>query len=318
MPTPRIDTIQMRVLRWWARLRLPRTPRMLERAGVWKQPLWKGSPVRACRGRWHGYRMRLDTSDYHQRGAYFYGRLLDVPVQLCMRSALQPGDTVIDVGANIGMLSMLAAHAVGRGGRVISFEPNPDVYDRLLWHLSENGLKQVVPNRMALGDRNSTLELKVPATGNTGAGTLGVLPARHGGKVGAAYEVPVRVGDEVLKDLPNAPMLVKLDVEGFETAAIRGLAETIRLHVPAILLESNVEMLPAAGTSVAELFELLAGMQYEPYALVVSWRRWGRDWRLSLRPMPSSWRPVRTQNVLFLNRSGPHLARLARLIDAAA
>ncbi len=288
---------------------------MLERAGVWKQPLWTGSPVRTCRGRWHGYRMRLDTSDYHQRGAYFYGRLLDVPVQLCMLSALRPGDTFIDVGANIGMLSMLAAHAVGRGGRVISFEPNPDVYERLLWHLSENGIKQVVPNRAALGDRNTTLELKVPATGNTGAGTLGVLPARHGGRVGAAYQVPVRIGDEVLKDLWAVPLFIKLDVEGYETAAIRGLAETIRRHLPAILLEANVEMLPAAGTSTAELFELLAGIQYEPYALVVSWQRWRRDWRLTLRPMPQSWRPVRTQNVLFLRRDGLHRDRLAGLME---
>jgi FkbM family methyltransferase len=257
--------------------------------------------------------MQLDTSDYHQRGAYFYGRLLDVPVQLCMLEALRPGDTVIDVGANIGVLTMLAAHAVGRRGHVISFEPNPEVYERLLWHLSENELKQVVPNRLALGDRNATLELKVPATGNTGAGTLGVLPPRHGGRVGAAYEVAVRVGDEVLRELPNAPLFVKLDIEGFETPAIRGLAETIRRHAPAILLESNVEMLPATGTSVAELFELLAGMEYEPFALVVSWRRWARDWHLSLLPMPTSWRPVRTQNVLFLNRSSPHLARLAKL-----
>ncbi len=310
--SPRIDSLPMRLARWWTRWRLPRAQRLLAAAGVWDDSLWRGEPVRICRGRWHNYHLRLDTSDYHQRGAYFYGRLLDMHAQLCILTALRPGDTFLDVGANIGALSMLAAHAVGPRGRVIAVEPNPDVYEQLLWHLSENRLTQVDANRIALSDREATMRLAVPIAGNTGAATLGALPSRHGERTDI-HEVPARTGDDVFPSLPDAPLFIKLDIEGHEPAALRGLARTIRAHNPAILLECNVEMLPANGTSVRELFELLAGFAYEPFALTITWSRLTRDWRLHVHPMPTTWRPVRTQNVLFLKPDGLHAGRLASL-----
>jgi FkbM family methyltransferase len=262
--------------------------------------------------------MRLDTSNYHQRGAFFYGRMLDIQVQLCMLAALRAGDTCIDVGANIGLLSMLAAYAVGPQGSVVAFEPNPDVHEHLLWHLSENTLKHVRTHRLALSDREAVLRLTVPPTGNTGAATLGALPARHGGRIGAAYEVRVGIGDEVLGILPPAPMLIKLDVEGHEAAALRGLCRTVQSHRPAILLECNPEMLPANGSSVPELLELLAGWGYVPHTMGVVWSRLAREWRLRLRRVPESWRPTRTENVLFLSPDGVHAGRLRRYIQSEA
>lgn len=313
----RIDSPTARFVRLWTRLRLPRAQSLLRRAGVWNQPLWVNEPRRVCRGRWHGYRMALDASDFHQRGAYFYGHSLDPDVQLCVLSCLRPGDTCIDVGANIGLISMLAAHAVGPRGVVLSFEPNPDIYERLLWHISENALSQVWPQRLALSDRDAALTLTVPPTGNTGAASLGSLPARHGGRVGKVYDVPVRIGDEVVGPLPDAPMLIKLDVEGHETAALRGLRRTIAAHRPAILLESNVEMLPANGSGVEELFALLAEMGYEAFGPSVVWGRWSREWRLRLNRVPRTWRPGRTQNVLFLRADGVYRERLTHLIVEA-
>ncbi len=312
------DTPRMRLLWWWTRLRLPGAQKLLRSAGVWDQKLWRGQPLRTCRGRWHGYRLQLDTGDFHQRGAYFYARSLDVDVQLCIRAALRPGDTFIDVGANIGLLSMLAAHRVGPRGRVIAFEPNPDVYERFLWHLRRNKLVQIEPHRLALSDHEAVMRLIVPPTGNTGAGSLGTLPARHGGRIGAEYDVPVQSGDPLLADLPASPVFLKLDVEGHEPAALRGLSRTVEHHAPAILVESNVEMLPANGTSVDELFGLLESWGYEPYALSNTWSRFGREWRLHLHRMEARWRPERTVNALFLKRDGIHAKRLAHVIAQPA
>jgi FkbM family methyltransferase len=313
----RVDSLPMQLLRRWTRLRLPRSARLLQRAGVWDQERWTGEPVRVCRGCWHGYRLALDTGNYHQRGAYFYGRLLDVPVQLCMLAALEHGDTCIDVGANIGMLSLLAAHAVGPHGKVIAFEPNPDVFERLQWHIGENRLRHVEAHQLALSDHEAMMRLSVPPTGNTGAGTLGRLPARFEGRVGAAYKVPVRIGDEVLGSLPNAPLLIKLDVEGHETLALRGLTTTIARHGPAILLEANADMLRGNGSSVEELFALLQVWGYVPHALKSMWSRVTRDWRLRLEAKASDWRPARTENVLFLRPGGLHARRLAQLMQPA-
>jgi FkbM family methyltransferase len=316
----RLDSLPMRLALCWSRLRLPRAHRILRSLGVWDNRLWQGEPPRICRGCYHGYRMRLDISDYHQRGAYFYSGLLDASVDLCILHALSAGDTFIDVGANIGMMTMLAAHAVGPEGRIIAFEPNPDVYERLLWHISENRLAQVRPHQLALSDHDAIMQLTVPPTGNTGAATLGALPARHQGRIGATYEVAVRVGDEVLAEesLTDAPLFIKLDVEGHEVAALRGLRDTIRKHRPAVLLESNVEMLPQNRTSVQELFGLLVDVGYEPYALRIRWNRLMRRWQLQLHAMGVHWHPARTENVLFLRPGEVHARRLGRFFSPAA
>src|SRR3954469_15193830 len=186
----RIDTLPMRLVRLWTRLRLPRAQRLLRYAGILQAGGWRGGPLRHCRGSPHGYRIALNISEFDQRGTYFYGRSLDPDVQLCMLACLRPGDTCLDIGANIGMLALLAAWAVGPRGRVIAFEPNPDVYARLAWHISENRLAQGAAHPVALSDPDATLRLAVPPTLNTGAATLGSLPRRHGGGIGAAYDVP--------------------------------------------------------------------------------------------------------------------------------
>jgi FkbM family methyltransferase len=313
-----INSPRMRWVRYWSWLQLPRTHRLLTAAGVWDQARWRGEPIRVCRGCWHGYRMALDISDFHQRGAYFQWGRWDIDVQLCLLAGLRPGDVFVDVGANIGLHTLLAARAVGARGRVIAFEPNPDVFWRLTWHVEENGLRQVDAQPLGLSDRNDTLRLRVPPTGNTGAGTLGILPGRHRGRIAAEYDVPVRIGDEVLTNAPRAPMLIKVDVEGHEPAVLKGLARTIQRHAPALLLECNTELLPLNHSSAGELLAFLQALGYEPFSMGSKWRRLARKWQLQLDRPPSSWVPARTLNILFLRPGGVHAARYARYITPMA
>jgi FkbM family methyltransferase len=309
---PRIDTVAVRLAAWWARRNLPRAPHLLRRMGVWDDEVWRDGGVRECRGGLHGYRMRLDTRDYHQRGAFFFGRLLDMDLQLLVAALLRKGETFIDVGANIGMVTMLAARLVGTDGHVIAIEPNPDVFEELTWHVQSNGLDRVAAQRVALGKETALESLSVPMD-NPGGGTLGTLPmdGRSGGK--GVHEVLVKRGDDVFQDL-KGPVVIKLDVEGHEAAALRGLARTIEAVRPALIVESNADMLRANGSSVAELFETLAGFGYRPLAVSVSWKRWSRRWVLAVHRMPVSWRPTRTQNVLFLRTDGEHESRVQGLI----
>lgn len=306
-------TLSMRLLRCWARYELPKKRALLRRAGVWDDRLWTREPARTCRGAWHGYRMRLEISDVHQRGAYLFGRMMDVAVPLCLLGALRRGETCIDVGANIGMTAMLASRAVGGAGRVLAFEPNPEVYRRLLWHIGENRLAQVRPFNCALSDAEGAMRLSVPAD-NCGAATLGSVPARLKGHIAATHEVPVRIGDSLVGELPPAPLLIKMDVEGHETRALRGLSATLARHGPAVLLECNIEMLPHNGSSPAGLLSLMHGLGYDAYHVGARWHRLARRWRLVLHLIPPGHRPRRTINVLFLKPGGVHESRLAGCI----
>ena len=293
-------------LRLVARTELPGVHKLLRRAGVWDQSRWTGAPRRETRGRWHRYRMSLDLSDFHQRGAYLYGRLLDHSVQAFMLSVLGRGDDFIDFGANIGILSMTGSRAVGNEGRVLAVEPNPDVYKQLQHHIEQNAISNVRTVCAAASNREGAMTLSVPPTGNTGAGTLGRLPSRYGDRTAATYEVPLRVSDDLVNEAwgsnnDHRHLFVKIDVEGHETALLRGLCQTIAVRRPVILSEVNPSMLSTNGSSVEELIELMRGWGYRAFGIAARPPRMLRPPPPArIVPLADSWRTTTTCNVAFL------------------
>ncbi len=315
------DAWPMPVARVWARLGLPRADRWLASLGVWDRPRWKGQPIRLTRGKWHLYTLALDLSDLHQRGVYFYGRMFDVEMQLTLLELLRPGDVCVDVGANIGLVTLLAAHAVGPGGQVLAFEPNPRIFERLRWHVSTNRVAHARPFALGLSDHSAVARLSIPPTGNTGAATLGTLPKRFKGKTAAEYDVTLVVGDDVPEiaalragthEARN--LLIKLDVEGHECSALRGLAQTIRSCFPAILLECNPPMLRGNGSSARELMDLVRSWGYVAWQMDRAWSRWARRWRVRVHRADGQWIPDRTTNVLFVRPGSIFEQRLSRII----
>ncbi len=308
--------IPIPILRFFASHELPFTRHLLAHAGVWRHEPWRLSQPRSRRGKWHGYRITFDLRDFHQRGAYLYGRLLDLVVQLAVRDTLRPGDTFVDIGANIGILTLHGARRVGPRGVVHAFEPNPEVFQRLEAHVRGNALGNVRLHRIALSDRDGEQALSVPPTGNTGAASLGGLAPRHARPALATYQVTLRRGDGLLAEAPaDAPMLLKLDIEGHEPFALRGLARTIESRRPAIITEFNAEMLACHGSGPAELLGLFRDRGYRGYLLGARWHRVLRRWRLRLHPVPPGpWNPARTLNAIFLDPDGVHHTRLRRFL----
>ena len=296
------------------RFDLPGQRAWLERAGALKNPNWTNAGVAECRGRWHGYSLRLNLADYHQRGAFFYGRLFDLPVQVTIRRALRPGDEYLDIGANIGLTTLIGAHAVAGSGKdrgtVTAIEPNPTVAADLRHHVDRNALTWVRVIEAGFSDREATLTLSVPPTGNTGAGTLGTLPARHQGRTSAVYDVPVVIGDYHIRQ-SGPPLTIKIDVEGHETAAFRGLTRTITARKPAIIAEVNPPMLAACGSSATEFLGMLRAWGYEIFIPGAATRALRRRERFWLEPMPHTWAPKdRLVNIVALAQGTEHWKRL--------
>ena len=89
----------------------------------------------------------------------------------------------------------------------------------------------------------------------------------------------IKVGDEVLKS--ERPSFIKIDVEGFKTNVIKGLAGTIRRHRPVIITEINPPFLASCGTSFAELATLMREMNYLGYRLALKKQSGKHDWNLT-------------------------------------
>jgi FkbM family methyltransferase len=281
----------------WSRLELPGWGKLLAAVGVFDDGRWKGAPQRVIRGKLHGYRMRLGLSEWSERQTYFLGRYFDLGTQHFLMHALAPGDTLIDVGGNIGMITLLGAHRVGPAGKVITFEPNPEAADRIAETLRENGIGNVTLHRVALSDQPGRFTLSV-ITAHTGMGTLAEVEEQHKPLVSARHEVEVMRGDDVIgpTPLPGA-VTMKMDIEGFEFRALRGMIQTLRRYRPAIITEVSEHHLRRAGASPKEMFELLHAEGYKSY-LLTSGRR-GLRHELRLQPLDSP-RPGSDDDVAWI------------------
>ena len=290
-------------LRGYSRRELPGWGWVLRSAGVFDDRVWREAPTAVAEGKLHGFRMELDLRNWSERQTYFLGRFYDLPTQLLVMRLLRRGDLFVDVGANIGMISALAAHCVGPEGRVLAFEPNPDAMRRLRRLIETNGLAgriEALPS--ALSDAEGTMTLSV-ITEHTGMGTLSDVPPEQRDLVSGTHAVPVAIGDRVLAG--RGPVSgFKIDVEGFESHVVGGLVETLRRDRPWIVAEVIEEHLRRAGTSSAGLLEQLAGLGYQAHAIAL--RRIGLRHGLQLSRLRASDEPVRS-DVLFLPEDSPLL-----------
>lgn len=164
------------------------------------------------------------------------------------------GGVVLEGGAHLGFITVHAARAAGPEGRVIAFEPNASVHAVLQTNLQANGVADrvsILP--FALGERAGKAHFSVSGD------TSGLF---HSENAAAAVEVDLVRADEAV----GGPVdVVKLDVEGSELAALRGMEGLLRRnHAPrALFVECHPELLERAGASRDELLDWLRAAGYD-------------------------------------------------------
>lgn len=184
-----------------------------------------------------------------------------------LRRLLTRGDTVFDVGANVGYLSAVAADAVGPTGQVHSFEPVPR-YFRKLRRLAElNPDYTIVPNAVAVGDREGSGTIRTSMT-NLGGHTM-VPELRHPDDLEAEMEVPTITLDAYIERAAVSRLaLVKIDVEGFEFPVLRGISRFLAAgQRPYIIAEIHPEAYPLLGYALTDLAGFIRGFDYAAFAL---------------------------------------------------
>ena len=146
-----------------------------------------------------------------------------------LRDRLGPGDVCLDVGANVGVMTFLASTLVGPSGRVIAVEPNPDNVQLLCRGILVNGCTNVEVFPLAASDRRAVFRLSGRSNTELLAPGLPVEPGRLAQSV---------VLDDAFPDIARLDM-VKLDIEGHEPAALRGMQRLMTTHRPTLLVEFN-------------------------------------------------------------------------------
>lgn len=206
----------------------------------------------------------IDMADFNRRDHYFTGRYCDKQNQFVIKKLLREGDVFVDIGANFGIHTLLAARVVGSEGQVHAFEPQKKLVDVINAQIVLNGMSNVKVHDVGVGDEETELVLRNPLAFYTGTATL-----RPGVEEGLELgRVPVVRAEDRLHEIPNdARVLIKIDVEGFEYKALKGLQKLLNWPNVAVLIEITDGWLNEIGSSAIEVYQMLQDYGFEAYEI---------------------------------------------------
>ncbi len=177
---------------------------------------------------------------------------------------LAPGMTVLDVGANVGQFTLVAARRVGPSGRVHAFEPTPELAAHILRNLDLNGLENVAVNAIAVSDEagRATLHLVQPDD----PGENSIVDPSPGART---LEVPTVTLDGYIAEHEVGRVdVIKIDIEGAEIPALRGAPGLLSGdESPVLVLEFHPKTLAFSGHTPDDLLGLLNSHGYAFYPI---------------------------------------------------
>lgn len=245
---------------------LPGAPGRGPLSATYLNPRLRASPRRRIVRSRFGARFAVDTQDLIQRYLYLFG-VWEPNMTHWLRSRLQPGDTFIDVGANIGYYSVLASRLVGDGGRVVSVEASSAFHELLLRQVRLNQCRNVRAVNAAVSDSRQTLTFVLASSANMGANSI--VP--YDGPAESSFEIEARPLPDVLGAAEIAgARIIKIDVEGAEGSVVRGMApmlSQLRQDVE-ITVEVTPDRMSQLGYSVEELLKTMQEHGFHVYRLV--------------------------------------------------
>ena len=226
-----------------------------------RQAIGRGPLLVARRG---GVTWNLDLREGIDFAIFLLG-MFEPDTVRCYRALIRPGDTVIDIGANIGAHTLHLAAAAGPNGSVIACEPTAFAFAKLEQNLA---LNPALRDRVELyqgflvdgdaSDMPAAVCSSWPLDGGGGrhSGHLGQLKSTSGA-------IAITLDELLSRSQVSSVALVKMDVDGFECQVLRGAASLFSRHRPVFLMELSPYVLAENGGSIEELVKLFKDADYE-------------------------------------------------------
>lgn len=210
--------------------------------------------------------IQLHPMQFISKQIYFFGIFEPLETKL-FKNSLREGMVVLDIGANIGLFTLISAKIIGEAGHVYAFEPSQDNF-------------QILERNVLLNHFNDKVSLiKAAVASETMSGKL--LLAKDGGShsitfSGVKNNVPiedvdfVRIDDFVqLRSLSRIDV-IKVDAEGADFEVLKGAVETLRKFSPMLFVEFAERTLCKFGTTPKEMLDFIISFGYKPYRITKS------------------------------------------------
>ncbi len=233
-----------------------------------------------------GLRLRLRLGN-DVSWSVFVGGMYEPNELAFMASTLRVGMTVVDVGANEGLFSLIASSRVGKTGRVLALEPSERELAWLRSNIDLNRLSNVESFELALYDRKGSASLIRAEFGHEGLNTIGDRISFSDVGADGTEIVQLETLDAFVVDQGLARLdFVKLDAEGSEVRILEGGQATVRRFLPIVLMEIGTEHLAAHGSTVNDLLAILADLDYRVWIFDRS--GFPRLWKREVEPLSSN------------------------------
>ena len=189
--------------------------------------------------------------------ALYVNRIWEPEVTKALDENTKPGMVALDVGADIGYYTLNLARRVGLKGRVIAFEPIPDARQRLEENIDLNGYQNITISEYALGNQEGVVYLEDPFNKSR----ISLTKSNGGSK---DIKVTIKRMDDLINDLGLDRIdIVKMDIEGAEHEALRGMEQSLRKYKPVLVIEVHKHYLPLFDSTTDDLRSWLSGLDYK-------------------------------------------------------
>ncbi|MCH8863997.1 MAG: FkbM family methyltransferase [Chloroflexi bacterium] len=162
----------------------------------------------------HGHKLFLDAQDSSNLSVY--GAYEPIETEVLERE-INEGDVVLDIGANIGYYTLIAARLVGNKGKVFAFEPSPDNFALLEKNVAVNGYKNIIPVPKAVSDESGKIRLFM----DEASGVSNRIHDPGDGRKSITVEAITL--DGFFQDYKGEINFIKMDIEGAEARALQGM-----------------------------------------------------------------------------------------------
>jgi FkbM family methyltransferase len=203
----------------------------------------------------NGARIVVNLEEQYARDLYFHG-VFEGDLTRIVTRLVTEGSVVFDVGANLGYYTCLTAPLVGRTGSVHAFEPDPDSFGRLAKTVAMNGFAcRIDINNLAVHTASDQDLRLYTSTTADGKGLASMIHDHQWGRFDHSVVVKtIALGDYIRAHAVGRIDLMKIDVEGWEILALRGMEDVLRYCPPkAMLIESTSDGLVGPNELVAYL-----------------------------------------------------------------
>jgi FkbM family methyltransferase len=226
----------------------------------------------------------INVRDTVQRYIYFFG-VFEPAITQHVITSLRPGDIVIDVGANVGYYTLLAAKLVGATGKVFAIEASPSIFKTLEKNVRANALQNVVTINNAITDTAREVTVYKHEDWNLGGTTIMSTVAARRPTASESIVPGLPLPHVLNSDVICNARLIKIDVEGAEWNVVCGLRQLLPFFSKdtEIILELDPQTLQEQSVSVSEFLNVFDNAGFE--AFIIS-NEYNKDFYLKKRYNP--------------------------------